>query len=403
VRKLYFLIVGTVVILAASIFSARPVQAANLFDLWGDVTCVTDIDCTVQAAATSAGNYVVHSAVGKDFEDITGDDVVSMLRGKWDKGLASAVGEIGGLAYSFTTPRFEEYVREELADNLLTNPANAQVSGEGALLPIRDIWSRVRNIAYGLFAVVMIAIGVMIILQREISPRVVITFTNALPKIILSLVLITFSFPIIALLIDVGAVFGGQLVLRVVEGVFKPIGELAGSGLSAAISLIPVALIGVALSGLAGIGTNALAALLIAVVFILVTLVLTGMFIIRAIINYGWILAYTIFSPILILFGSLPGQEEGVATLFKNVLAKTLVFPVMLFFAVFGLGLATSAVAGASESFFTGTFGNLISGAALRQTLLGGILGLVMLAAAFKAPELVENAMGVGGKKGGKK
>jgi len=62
---------------------------------------------------------------------------------------------------------------------------------------------------------------------------------------------------------------------------------------------------------------------------------------------------------------------------------------------------ATTAIVGTVGSFFSDNFGEIITGA-LTTGLLGVVLALVMLAAAFKAPDLVENALGVG-KVGGRK
>ncbi|MEX1068387.1 MAG: hypothetical protein WED08_01095, partial [Patescibacteria group bacterium] len=140
-----------------------------------------------------------------------------------------------------------------------------------------------------------------------------------------------------------------------------------------------------------------LSGLALIVIFLLAALVLSGLTIIRAVINYGWVLVYTIFSPILFLFGSLPGQEGSISNLFKNVFAKTLVFPMILFFVLLGLGFTTTAFVGTAENFLSGNLGGLVTGALSTQGILGSIMGLVMLAAAFKAPDLVEEALGVGG------
>jgi len=376
---------------------------AGIFDLWEDVKCIADIDCTVQAASTAAGNYITHVLIDKDFEEITVSDVNKMVRGEWDRGFASAVGKVGGLAYNLPPIHLGDYVKTELADNLLNTQAQAApVTGTGALEPIQGFWSGMRNIAYGLFTIVMVVIGFMIILQKEISPRVVITFTNALPKIALGLILITFSFPIIALIIDVAGIFATQLVLGFTGEIFGGVGQqLEAVGVAAAFSTVPVILIGLIIGGLPGLGITALPSLILFLALALAVVVLMVLVIIRIIVSYTYILVYTIFAPLLLLLGTLPGQEGAIQEFFKKILAKVLVFPATLFFVLLGLNFATTAIVGTVGSFFSDNFGEIITGA-LTTGLLGVVLALVMLAAAFKAPDLVENALGVG-KVGGRK
>ncbi len=80
--------------------------------------------------------------------------------------------------------------------------AYAQGTGFTGLAPILPIWKAFRNLAYLLLAFVMIIVGFMIIFRRNIDPHTVVTIQNALPRIVLTLILITFSYAIVGLLID---------------------------------------------------------------------------------------------------------------------------------------------------------------------------------------------------------
>ncbi len=80
--------------------------------------------------------------------------------------------------------------------------AHAQGVGFRGLLPVLGVWRAFRNIAYLLFSLVLIAIGFMIMFRRKIDPKTVVTIQNALPQMIVTLVLITFSYAIVGLLID---------------------------------------------------------------------------------------------------------------------------------------------------------------------------------------------------------
>lgn len=74
-----------------------------------------------------------------------------------------------------------------------------------------DIWRAARNISFGLLVVAVIILAFMIMFRVKISPQVIITIQSALPKIILSLILITFSYAIAGFVIDLMYVVLGLL------------------------------------------------------------------------------------------------------------------------------------------------------------------------------------------------
>jgi hypothetical protein len=77
-------------------------------------------------------------------------------------------------------------------------------SGYGicGLRPILKLWETVRNIAYFLLTIAFIFIGIGVMLRIKIDPRTVMTIQNQIPKAIISILLITLSYGISALLID---------------------------------------------------------------------------------------------------------------------------------------------------------------------------------------------------------
>lgn len=80
---------------------------------------------------------------------------------------------------------------------------NQAGTGFASLIPILPIWTVFRNIVYVLFVVLFILVGFAIMLRYKIDPRTVMTIENQLPKLIVNLILVTFSFAIAGLLIDV--------------------------------------------------------------------------------------------------------------------------------------------------------------------------------------------------------
>ncbi|MBI4137364.1 hypothetical protein HY469_04845 [Candidatus Roizmanbacteria bacterium] len=94
------------------------------------------------------------------------------------------------------------YVADLMEHAGFVEPAYAQGIGYSGLLPFIDIWRVFRNFAYVILIAVAVVIGFMIMLRMNIDPQTVITVQNALPSIAVTLVLITFSYAIAGLLID---------------------------------------------------------------------------------------------------------------------------------------------------------------------------------------------------------
>ncbi|OGK23973.1 hypothetical protein A2954_07400 [Candidatus Roizmanbacteria bacterium RIFCSPLOWO2_01_FULL_37_12] len=95
------------------------------------------------------------------------------------------------------------WVYNGLADSgFITKSFAAQGIGFAAISPLQPIWKIFRDVSYVFLVLVLVAIGFMIMFRMKINPQTVISVENALPKIIISLLLITFSFPIAGFLID---------------------------------------------------------------------------------------------------------------------------------------------------------------------------------------------------------
>lgn len=78
----------------------------------------------------------------------------------------------------------------------------AEGIGFAAISPIAKIWTIFRDITYVILVIVLIAIGFMIMFRMKLNPQTVISVENALPRIVISLLLITFSFAIAGFLIE---------------------------------------------------------------------------------------------------------------------------------------------------------------------------------------------------------
>ncbi|HEX7042538.1 MAG TPA: hypothetical protein VF189_04770 [Patescibacteria group bacterium] len=102
------------------------------------------------------------------------------------------------------TPPFHtsDYVGYMASNFGFAKHAYAATAGFDQLSPLAKIWVGFRNIVYLLFVVVFVVIGFAIMIRAKIDPRTVMTIENQIPKIIVALILVTFSFAIAGLLID---------------------------------------------------------------------------------------------------------------------------------------------------------------------------------------------------------
>lgn len=80
--------------------------------------------------------------------------------------------------------------------------AHAQGVGFSGLAPLLNLWKAFRNIAYALLAAIMIVVGFMVMFRKKIDPKTVVTVQNAIPRIVVALLLVTFSYAIVGVMID---------------------------------------------------------------------------------------------------------------------------------------------------------------------------------------------------------
>lgn len=131
-------------------------------------------------------------------------------------------GAVGGITsimtamYSAPPIATSEYLAMVSEDFGFIKPAYAQVagSGSGIIGPIAKLWEVVRNISYLLFIVIFLVVGLMIMFRQKLNPQTVLTVQGALPGLVIGLVLVTFSYFIAALLVDLSFV-GVQLAAQI--------------------------------------------------------------------------------------------------------------------------------------------------------------------------------------------
>ncbi len=119
--------------------------------------------------------------------------------------LGGLIGLVPGMfSQLYVPPASSRDYFHYLAGNFgITKPAYAQTGGGfGALRPLLPLWTAARNVAYLLFVLVFIIIGLAIMLRVKIDPRTVMTLQNQIPRIIVGILLVTFSYAIAGLMVD---------------------------------------------------------------------------------------------------------------------------------------------------------------------------------------------------------
>ncbi len=224
-------------------------------------------------------------------------------------------------------------------------PAYAQTGiGFSALSPIQALWTAFRNISYVGFVFVFIIIGFMIMLRAKISPQAVATVQDSIPRIVIALILVTFSYAIVGLVIDFmflflnvmmrgletagvidfgnaeNAVFQNSIIGAIVKAWPDIVVETAKALNSLINSLGILGTIATMLS-LGSIGLIAGLIVGIAALFIMFKILF------MLLMAYVSIVILTIFAPFILLFQALPGNN-GAQGWFKQLIANISVFPV---------------------------------------------------------------------------
>lgn len=358
-----------------------------------------------------------------------------------------AIGAVGlFISYTFTPPVSSgDYVRY-MASNFgvakntyaqspcTRNPA--QGFGFCGISPLLDIWVAMRNIAYLLFVIIFVIIGLAIMLRVHIDPRTVMTIENQIPKIIVGILLVTFSFAISGLLIDVMYVaiylVGGVLInadkthpIAVglgeiatsptpfdimnrlwpggANGVGGGFGDLSlqgsntvrelilnvlgGQGVGAdrpALDYGVVDLIGGGFTAAVGLIVGIFAALLIFIALIYTAIRLW----IILVVAYISILLDIVFAPFWFLIGLFPGSNAGIGGWVKDMLANLAVFPTAISMFILAKVFSEIARESSAGALFVPP---LAGGGELSGDIFAGIIALGFL---FMTPHVLQITRG---------
>lgn len=331
-------------------FHLTPQVSAQEEDLWFIPTslehqialdeCSTGsvgLECTVQSIVVEIMNSMSYSGAG----EINPENDETFRR---SGALFFAGAGIGGIISSppVSFHHFTNYLARRLN---LAQPAYAQLTGTGydALSPFMPLWTAFRNIAYLAFVLIFIFIGFMIMFRAKIDPQTVINIQNALPNLVITLILITFSYAIAGFMVDliylgiylIIAVFADQgLIGSAVQArntiieenlftlVFTGLNLDAVRTLSENIQTVVEDVLGGITGDIAGFISDPLSTVILN--FAILISVFRLFF--QVVLAYVQIILSTIFAPLMILTNAFPGSGSFSSWL-KNLLANVLIFP----------------------------------------------------------------------------
>jgi hypothetical protein len=229
------------------------------------------------------------------------------------------------------------YLRDVRSNLRLVPKAEAQGFGFQAANPTMNLWKIARNFSYALLIIVLVAMAFMIMFRVKISPQTVITVQSALPKIVVALILITFSYAIAGLLIDLMYVAIGIITALITSSTPR----LTTAGWSETFNLITnlnafdmfmrywvMYLVGTFFTIFSGAFPVAFFAFLFSIIAFFVLLWYSIKVIILLLKTYIQIMVLVIVAPFQILLGTImPGA--GFGPWLRNMAANLAVYPVV--------------------------------------------------------------------------
>lgn len=342
---------------------------------------------------------------------LTLSEAIAPIQDPNNPNLQNNNGLLGGLgnmiiAMYETPPANTKLYLADLGQSFGVKPAYAQSqTGFNALSNLLPLWKATRNAAYIVLIFVFIATGIAIMLRLKIDPKTAVTIQNSIPRLVAALILITFSYAIVGLLIDLInviiylgiAIFSPDIVpaSELLDkqrhftslGFGDAYGILMGKGVNA-LAKVVTSIFSLSFSGIIGGILSTLVSVVFYLIFAFVALYLVGKLFFNLLKAYISIILAVIIGPIQILLGAFPGNAGGFGQWFQNLLANVLVFPAVALF-LFIAGVIIDSGQGPTWTppvlGFTGS------------NVFIGVIGLGLLLAAGNIPTIVQEALGFKG------
>lgn len=324
---------------------------------------------------------------------------------------------IGTMQQMYTDPPASavQSTKQTLAKFSIIKPVSAQLGyGYSAISAVQNLWIASRNMAYLLLVIFLIAAGFMVIFRIKINPQTSVSIQLMVPRIISTLILITFSYAIAGLVIDmvyvVLSLIIGGLSPTIVQDVNGTLGFFAHPDFGF-IFFYYILTLGVVTILMAGTILGAIPALILLIIVFFLLFKIWWMMMK----TYIMLIFQIIIGPWQIMLGLLPGQQ-GFGPWVRGLIANASVFivvPLMFMFNMIlwemstgGFSDIVTVIIGAFNSLFTSggfTINNLFTPGAYNLPefpLLGAhgsffhlASGYVILAIIPKTAEMVRDAL----------
>lgn len=279
-------------------------------------------------------------------------------------GLVAGAGKMISLLYRYppaSTGSYLAYVTQNLQNHKIIPPALAASTGVGfsTFSPFIELWKIVRNVAYFALILFFIVYGFMMMFRINLGQKTAITVQLAIPKLIVTLLVITFSYAIVGLIFDLmwvlvyffigylqsqGLVFIVSLLgVKIWSPSYVAYGNsifgFTGSVVVNSIIAGPAAVYGVlnllfggTLAAIAFlVGTFTGLNLLIYLIILIAVLISYGKLFVKLIGAFIYVVISLITGPILLLGNALPGSQ-AIGSWIRNIVANLFIFPVTMLF-----------------------------------------------------------------------
>lgn len=324
-------------------------------------------------------------------------------------GALAASGHMVAALYKQPPASGISYMAQEIQKLNPVQPTYAQSGGIGydTLTPVQKVWENFRNIAYIGFVIVFVIIGFMIMFRAHISPQAVATVQDSLPRIVIALMLVTFSYAIAGFMIDIMFILlnvaitalphtnaNGNVVFT--KSVFGVISSAWGDTFSTVFVSVKNVIDAVVSSNLSWLFKFVGGALVAVVVGIAMLFIMFKVFL-MLLMAYATIIILTIAAPFFFLLQALPGNNSA-SSWFKQMAANIAVFPTVAIMFILAGYLGGIGALGNDTPAISSSAGNvqkfpLLAGD-IDQKDLGRLVGIGILLMTPAAAEMVKNAIG---------
>lgn len=337
----------------------------------------------------------------------------SNMKGLGPTSNAGSPGVVGGVftaisgMYAYRPANTGRYVADVMDSAGFATPAYAQGLGFASLDPILGLWKMFRNVAYFFFIIIFIVIGFMIMFRAKIGSQAVVTAQQAIPSVIISLVLVTFSYAIAGFMIDLmyllmflmvglfdglSANSGNELVestdlinfniMNLTGFLFwNSLGE-NGDNIALSRTFLEAAGVGNLLSGIGGF----LGGLTLTIVVTIAALIGCVRLFFELLKSYAAIVLGVVLAPLALMMGAIPGQNVFMPWL-KGIIGNLLAFPVVLLLIIMFIEFTEGGASTVTDAGSTGGFMPPFLIGAGQSGIIGPLMGLAIILA---MPEIVK-------------